>query len=263
MNFILYFIPNLLSAVVYEWYFWVAGKATESWFFDSPLSEKGKGEAKGIQKFLQQDPAFLTPKEQALVTKLRGGDIEAGKEAEPKGCSAQLVSSSLRRAITTMALGFEDRLNANYKDDKILLLPALQEISRNPDALSITPAFGEVVPAWTDPRSLEPIYDSQIDTSKHSGNKPVNSNGLKRMKEFCNIVFTEIEKDCVIVGGHSLWFRSFFRTFLPHSNTHVAKKKKLVNGGVVGFTLERMEVGKDHYEYLIDPTSIVVLHGGF
>jgi len=263
MNFILYFIPNLLLAIAYEWYFWAAGQATESWFFDAPLSEKGKGQADGIQKFLEQDPAFLTPKEQALVTKLRGGDLEAGKEDEPKGCSAQLVSSNLRRAITTMALGFQDRLAANYKDDKILLLPALQEISRNPDALSITPPFGKVVPAWTDPRSLQPIYDSQIDTSKHTGNKPVNSNGLKRLMEFCNIAFTEIEKDCIIAAGHSLWFRSFFRTFLPHNNNHVAKQKKLVNGGVVGFTLERIEVGKDHYEYLIDPTSIVVLNGGF
>jgi len=263
INFILYFIPNLFYAIAYEWYFWVMGQATESWFFDAPLSVKGKRQADGVKKFLQQDPAFLTPKEKILVTKLRGGDIDAGKDETTKGCSSQLVSSNLRRAIATMGLGFQDRLEAKYKDDKILLLPALQEISRNPDALSITPAQGSVVPAWTDPRSLRPIYESQIDTSKHTGNKPVNSNGLKRLQEFCKIVFEDIEKECVIAAGHSLWFRSFFRTFLPHSNTHVAKKKKLVNGGVVGFTLERIEVGKGHYEYMIDPTSIALLHGGF
>ena len=264
IKFIVYFIPNLFYAIIYEWYFWVAGKDTESWFFDAPLSEKGKGQAYGVKKYLQQDPSFLTPKEKVLVTRLRGGDIDGGKDETTKGCSTQLVCSNLRRAIATMGLGFEGRLEAKYKDDKILLLPALQEISRNPDALTITPAYGQVVPAWTDPRSLRPIYESQIDTSKHTGNKSVTSNGLKRLQEFCKIVFEDIEKDCVIAAGHSLWFRSFFRTFLPHSSTHISKKKKLVNGGVVGFTLERIEVGKEgHYEYLIDPTSIVVLHGGF
>ena len=267
LNFILYFIPNLLSSVAYEWYFWVTGQENESWFFDAPLSEKGKGQANGIQRFLMQDAAFLTPKERALVTILQGGDFDGGEtkeEAGKKQCSSQLVSSNLRRAITTMALGFHDRLSAKYENDNILLLPALQEISRNPDALAITPAFGKVVPAWTDPKSvLQPIYESQIDTSKHTGNKPVHSNGLQRLREFCHIAFTDIDKDCIIAAGHSLWFRSFFRTFLPHNNTHVAKQKKLVNGGVVGFTLERIRVGENQYEYLIDPTSIVVLHGGF
>jgi hypothetical protein len=276
VNFILYFIPNLIYAVCCEYYFWVSGQANESWFYDSPLSEKGKRQAMGVSAFLAQDSAYLTPKEAALVSILRGGDQSSsgsndiGAGAVTNGTSSsttsssQLVSSNLRRAIATMAIGFQKRLDTKYDNDKILILPSLQEISRNPDALCITPPYGSVVPAWTDPvASLQPIYDQQVDTCMHTGNKPVASNGLLRIQEFCRIVFTEIHKDSVIVGGHSLWFRSFFQTYLPKNNTHVAKKKKLVNGGVVGFTLLRIEVTPSQVEYMIDPASIVVLHGGF
>lgn len=271
VNFVLNFIPNLLYAVATEYYFWVSGQANESWFYDAPLSDKGKRQAEGVKKFLQQDPAYLTPKEATLVRILRGGDVNAASAAETTNtasslsCSSQLMSSNLRRAIATMAIGFQDRLlDGAYENDKIMILPALQEISRNPDALSITPPYGSVVPAWTDPNTLQPIYEKQVDTSMHTGNKPVNTNGLKRLQEFCRIIFSDIvDKESVIAAGHSLWFRSFFRTYLPHSNNHIAKKNKLVNGGVVGFTLQRLETATGQYEYMIDPTSIVVLHGGF
>lgn len=259
VNFVLNFLPNLLSAAIAEYYFWVSGQANESWFYDSPLSDKGKRQAEGVKKFLQQDPAFLTPREATLVKILRGGDVAGDSPT----CSSLLLSSNLRRAIATMAIGFQDRFDAAYEKDKMLILPALQEISRNPDALSITPPHGAVVPAWTDPVALRPIYEKQVDTTMHTGNKPVNTNGLKRLQEFCRIIFTEVDKANVIATGHSLWFRSFFRTYLPRNNTHIAKKAKLVNGGVVGFTLLRIETTTDQFEYMIDPTSIVVLHGGF
>jgi hypothetical protein len=280
-KFILYFIPNMIYAIVVEWYFFVSGKANESWFYDSPLSEKGKRQAQSVQEFLKTDPAFLTPKEMHLLKILKGGDDNgdenskgvdnndteddpAPPENQPSSCSSsQLVSSNLRRAIATMAIGFEDRLFQNFKDDTILILPCLQEISRNPDALAITPAYGKIVPAWTDPKIVSDIYEQHVDTRLHFGNKPVNTNGLQRLNEFCKIAFEDISKPNLIVGGHSLWFRSFFRTFLPRSSNHVAKTKKLVNGGLVGFTLERLEVSANEYHYMIDPTSIVTLHGGF
>lgn len=257
IGFVINFIPNLFYAVFMEWHFWVSGAANESWFFDAPLSDKGRGQAEGVIKFLQQNTEFLTPKEANMIAKLRGGD-------EGNACSAQLVSSNLRRAIATMAIGFKERLDASHENDSIMILPALQEISRNPDALSITPPFGKVVPAWTDPFFIHKIYEQQVDTSKHGGNKDVSSNGLKRMQEFCRIAFEDIEKDSIVCAGHSLWFRSFFRTYLPHTSTHVAKTKKIVNGGVVGFTLQRIETTTEgNYAYLIDPTSLIVLHKGF
>jgi hypothetical protein len=265
VTFLLGFIPGLCYAVAVEYVFWLRGLASESWFYDSPLSDKGKRQAASVQTFLRQDPAYLTPKEAGLVKLLQGGDCEPSRDETSRkaSCSSQLVSSNLRRAIATMAIGFQDRFDQRYDRDIMLILPCLQEISRNPDALSITPPYGEVVPAWTDPYDIQAIYETQVDTSKHTGNKPVDSNGLKRLQEFCRIVFQDVAKDCVIAAGHSLWFRSFFRTFLPTSSNHVSKTKKLVNGGVVGFTLQRIELADSAYEYMIDPTSIVVLHGGF
>jgi hypothetical protein len=277
-QFLLYFLPNLAKAIAVEWYFWAAGHANESWFFDSPLSEKGQQQAKSIRTYLQTNLSYVTPKE-AEMFRILLGEVD---EKTKKGPSSQMVSSNLRRAIGTVGIGFQDRFQKkrdNKEKDLIMILPALQEISRNPDALSITPAKGEVVPAWTDPKILQEIYKNNVDTSFHTGNKPVDSNGLKRMEEFSRIVFDDISKDSVIAGGHSLWFRSFFRTYLPWKVDHVSKNNKLVNGGIVGFTLQRIKVGtgsskekadensqgscSESYRYMIDPTSIIVLHGGF
>lgn len=246
MSFLLNFIPNLIYAVCMEWYFFVSGKDNESWFYDAPLSEKGLSQAMGVHSFLQSSLEYKTPREAELIKLMLGSS--AG--------SSQLVSSNLRRAISTMAIGFQERLSRT--GDVMLILPQLQEISRNPDALSITPPHGSVVPSWTDPDYLNPILTKHVDTTMHTGNKPINSNGLKRMQAFCQVAFDDIDKDCIIAAGHSLWFRSFFRTYLPRELEHVAKKNKLINGGCVGFVLKRR--GK---EYMIDPSSITVLHGGF
>mmetsp|Transcript_13743 Transcript_13743/g.34537 ORF Transcript_13743/g.34537 Transcript_13743/m.34537 type:complete len:82 (+) Transcript_13743:1016-1261(+) len=56
----------------------------------------------------------------------------------------------------------------------------------------------------------------------------------------------------------------FFQTYLPKNFEHVCKKKKIVNGGMVGFTLCHTKVkatGED--KYMIDPTSLTVLYAGF
>ena len=271
MNFAMNFLPNLVQAAATEWYFWSSGQANESWFYDAPLSEKGRGQALGVQKYLRADIQFMPPKEAEFMRLLLGLNTSSAAADNKNGNgkkgsappSAQLVSSNLRRAISTIAIGMSDRLEQNLPDDKIMILPHLQEISRNPDALSITPAHGKVVPAWTDPKSLGAVYDKQIDTTKHTGNKPVNSNGYKRMQAFCKLVFEDIEKDAVVAAGHSLWFRSFFRTYLPSTMEHVSKKKKLINGGVVGFTLQRITTESGEHRYLIDPKSLTTLHGGF
>jgi hypothetical protein len=251
-SFIINFIPNLIRSVAYEWYFFITGQDNESWFYDSPLSDKGKLQAEGVLGFLAESLEFKTPREAELIRYMLGDS------------KSQMVSSNLRRSISTMAIGFQDRLRK--RGDSILILPELQEISRNPDALSITPPKGKVLLAWTDPSYLQSIYDKQIDTSFHTGNKPVTTNGLKRLQAFCDLVFDDevISKDAaVVVSGHSLWFRSFFRTYLPRMTEHVSKKRKLVNGGCVGLSLQRIQTDDGSYCYMIDPRSITVLYGGF
>jgi hypothetical protein len=166
-----------------------------------------------------------------------------------------------------MAAGFRDRLS-RHPEDKILIVPSLQEISRNPDTLSITPAHTSVTASWMETSSKQKICDfsfifrHQVDMSLHNGNKPIATNGLIRMTDFCDYVFS-LKEDHVICGGHSIWFRSFFRTFLPNTIDHVSKTRKVVNCGVVALTLMKATTADGKCCYMIDPQSIKVVHGGF
>ena len=82
------------------------------------------------------------------------------------------------------------------------------------------------------------------------------------MHAFCEWA-SKRKENTIIIGGHSLWFRSFFRTFLPSSSKeHVAYRKKMVNCGVVSFTLHfGSKDGKKIHR--IDPDSICSITGGF
>lgn len=265
VNFLISFFPNLIKALYYEWYFFVTARDLDSWFYDSPLSEKGLRQARGVQSFLaNHNSEYVTSKREREMMQYM---LDA-KGVEGK--SSILVSSNLRRAISTLAIGFQDRLQDN-PEEKFLLLPQLQEMSRNPDALCILPApkgKGEldVQLSWTDPDDLTHIFANQIDTSHHTGNKSVDSVGLHRMQDFCRIAFQDEKlatKDAIIAAGHSLWFRTFFQLYMPHSSTHECKKKKIINGGCVGFTLLRIPNEAKGYQYMIDPKTVTVLYGGF
>jgi hypothetical protein len=208
----------------------------------------------------------------SFVTKgtLDGADAVHMKvlRGDPDAPRSKMLSSNLRRAISTLAGGFRDRLTRNSWD-KIIVLDSLQEVSRNPDTLSLTPARATVQASWIEKSyklcDFQSIFDGQTDTSLHGGNKPVNTNGLKRMNEFCEFLYFSPEmKDAthVLVGGHSLWFRYFFNMFLPYSVHHVSKNKKIVNGGIVTFELMKAETRRGP-RYMIDPKTIRVVYGGF
>lgn len=99
------------------------------------------------------------------------------------------------------------------------------------------------------------------------------------MEAFCKMLFDSDDKsgkddentgnilssaESILCTGHSYWFRAFFQTYLPKNFEHVCKTKKIVNGGLVGFTLCHTKVkatGED--KYMIDPNSITVLYAGF
>jgi len=250
------FIPGLIKAFTYETYLILSGRV-DSWFYDSPISHLGLDQVDKLAKFLSADnSAKLTKEEAEFVSILRG---------DPGAPSSTILCSSLRRALSTVACSFRERLARN-PSDKILVVPSLQEISRNPDTLSITPVHQTVTASFIDRTSkvcdFQAIYSKQTDMSLHIGNKPINTNGLKRMNEFCDYVMTNVEEENVIVGGHSIWFRSFFRTYLPYTVDHVSKKRKVVNAGCVAFTLLKATTGQGD-KYMIDPRSIKVIYGGF
>jgi hypothetical protein len=176
-----------------------------------------------------------------------------------------LVSSNLRRALSTIAIGFRDRLKQN-RGERILVSPTLAEISHNPDTLSITPPYSQVNASWIEREQLpavQDVFQNQVDMSLHTGNKPITTNGMLRMAAFNDWVFTLKDYDNVICGGHSLYFRSFFRAFLPQSVEAPCKAKKMVNGGCVALTLMRAKDATGEWVYMIDEKSVKVIYGGF
>jgi hypothetical protein len=208
-----------------------------------------------LKAFLSKPPA--TDADGAMVAILRDD------RGSPK---SKIVCSSLRRAVSTMAGGFQNRFAQNPMEQIAVVLPSLQEISRNPDTLAITPAHAQVTASWIDKKSsicdFQRIFSKQVDMSLHTGNKPIRTNGLKRMDAFCEFVFSQKEEHIIAVG-HSIYFRSFFKTFLPYQDGHVAKKNKIINCGVVALDLLQFKdvLGKTHH--MIDPKSIRVVYGGF
>ena len=159
------------------------------------------------------------------------------------------------------------------------ILSTLQEISRNPDTLCITPKRSMPVLSWietasrSDPECIAPgegtdlltMYSERVDLAGHTGPKPVRGTGLARHNGFAAFCF-ERPNRTIIAGGHSLFFREFFRTFLCSAATSSvekrARKVKMANGGVVGFTLVRAprKDAPSEFEYKIRPASLVQLH---
>merc|ERR1739848_327021 len=113
------------------------------------------------------------------------------------------------------------------------VLSCLQEISRNVDTLALAP-----------PRCPPVLREGTVgkcilQAKYHEGSKSVSSNGGKRMDAFCEWIFSKISPAAssrtVVCAGHSLWFRTFFRAYLPHDSQHECKIDKIVNCGVVSF----------------------------
>lgn len=225
-----------------------------SWFYDAPLSHLGISQAEELATFLKEVPMDGPEAEHIKILR--------GDSGSPQ---SKFLCSNLRRAVSTMVVAFKDRLDSR-PNDKIHVIPSLQEISRNPDTLSITPAQTQIQASWIEKGSksvanFQGVFDNQVDMSLHSGNKPLDTNGLKRMNEFCEFLYSQPDSH-FIVGGHSIWFRSFFQMFLPYSVHHASKEKKIVNGGVVTFEMMKAETRRGP-RYMVDPKTIQVVYGGF
>jgi len=147
-------------------------------------------------------------------------------------------------------------------------MTSLQEISRNVDTLSVTPArsipkcppdeaklknMGDLMSHW---------YKTRLDHRHNAGNKTLSMKADKRQKQFVKWVFEQKDVDCIVVAGHSLWFREFFKSFMPKSATHVAKTTKMANCAVVAFDLYR-NIQHSTEVIRIPPESIKEVYGGF
>ena len=229
----------------------------DSKFLDSPLNQEGIEQALELRRFLQAEPhADVKPGSTGRrdIYDVLRGDRD----------TSVIVSSSLRRAVSTTTLALWPRIGKTR--EKVIILSSLQEISRNIDTRALSaPKTVANLPFNRISGHCAPFNpDDVFDPSENHGNKTRNFYGIKRLQAFNEWAFQRPES-VVIVGGHSLYFKHFFQTYLPHKTTHDAKTKKIANSGVVAFQLHRSEAAEADGTplYRIDPDSIQVLYGGF
>ncbi|CAM9128105.1 unnamed protein product [Ascophyllum nodosum] len=218
----------------------------DSVFFDSTLSNRGIEQTQELLRFLQKPPDnFSSSKVSEAVAVMRGGFTK----------SSVLVTSNLRRAIATGLITLWDRLRKG--EERYLVHSALQEMTFNVDGISMLDK-GEIPD-----EGLAKELGGQVtfDAEFNTGTKALGHTGMKRMKAFSEWASHRPE-DVVVAIGHSLYIRSFFRNFLPEEVQHFAKEKKIVNCGVVAFTIVRGDYN-GRPAYRIDPDSIVKVYGGF
>merc|ERR1711939_240964 len=99
-----------------------------------------------------------------------------------------IVSSNLRRAQETVAVALWDRLQVTK--EPILVIPLLQEISRNFDTFSIAkpmsapnlPHIFRFMPLTE--TKTHPSCAQLFDASRNTGNKALSGNGLQRLHAF-------------------------------------------------------------------------------
>lgn len=209
----------------------------DSVFFDSPLSKVGAQQAVELQRFVEGHPVLRGTEGRSLI-----------------------VSSNLRRGLSTGTIAFWPRLKRTQ--EQVRILSTLQEITFNVDGVALStagsaPWLADEEIAAMGVRRAEFKPDALYDASENFGDKPVRGRGLDRLQEFCRWAFAR-EEPILICNGHSLYFRFFFQTFLPFASKHEAKVSKLANGAVVSFTLWEGEDG-----FVIDEDTITILHNDF
>lgn len=87
-----------------------------SWFYDAPISHVGLSQVQSLAKFFKETPTDEKEAKHIAILK-----------ADPGAQPSKILCSSLRRAASTMAFAFKDRLSRRPQE-KILIIPALQEI---------------------------------------------------------------------------------------------------------------------------------------
>lgn len=221
----------------------------DSVFIDSPLSFDGISQGQSLGAFFasrQGSELLFSP-------------------------NSVVVVSNLRRAMETASLGTCARAGGDAQE-RIVIDSLLQEGSRNVDASS----FAECKKLPSSPMyGLETATTVArlFDASHNEGNKPVKSSVFRRIDNFALRLFSECREgnpgyltsqggqpQTVIVVGHSLWFRHFFNRFLPSSSSHVAKKSKIANCGVVSF---EMVADKGTGDLSVDESTIREHYIGF
>jgi len=226
-----------------------------SHFYDSPLSDLGRDQCEELATFVA---TTVFPDDGQLPAWKR----DAADLRGDAGTRSVIVTSQLRRAVSTATIGLWPRLKRT--GERVLLLSSLMEQSRNFDCVPLS-APHEVPPL---PDLVDRIDEHELgwgmfDPSGNTGDKPIRSKakGFKRMENFVDFCFQpELERTTIIAVGHSLYYKRFFNCFLPHSQKSPAKEYKMQNACAVGLTLQRQMGNKGKWVYRIHPKQVCELY---
>lgn len=165
-----------------------------------------------MRKYLSTSDEKLGKAESVVKTVTQ---ILSGKE---QSISSIIVTSTLRRAIATTTLSLWDRVMQT--GEKIFILSSLQEMSRNVDTYALAaPNNCPDLPFVRVAPHCENFTVEVFNCSENFGNKSRSFYGIKRLKAFNDWIFNRSE-EVIIVGGHSLWFKNYFATYLPSNFNH-------------------------------------------
>jgi len=222
----------------------------DSYFLDSPLSQAGVNQAVGLRSYLSNTQATYDMYINILKT---------GK--------AMILSSNLRRAITTTIISLYDRLENST--EKIHTMSNMQEITRNVDSFCITPAGCSPISSQLELTLKKKIgvdmpefLARRIQADAHKGTKGIFSNGEIRIKKFIASLFEKSEEN-FIVGGHSLFFKEIFKGYLPKESKHDGKKLKMANGAAVGLQIGEFKDDEGKAVYQINEQTVQIIYLGF
>jgi hypothetical protein len=250
------FIFRLLSSLKEELFLFFT--SMDSKFIDSPLNEDGIEQALELRRYIEATSHPECSKTTDEVLSMLRGDSKT---------PSVIVSSTLRRAIATTTLALWPRIDKT--DEKVVVLSSLQEVSRNVDTRALSNPkevadlpFSRIKDKCKSTKSGAFDPDRVYDASENYGNKRRNFYGILRLRAFNEWAFKRTE-DTIIVGGHSLWFKYFFATYLPHSSKHDAKNKKIANSGIVTFIIYRSFDADGSPLYRIDESTIESVYGGY
>lgn len=164
-----------------------------------------------------------------------------------------VVVSNLRRAISTSILSLYHRLKRR-PFEKVYILGCMQEIGLNSDTkpLLFTKNHKPVLsrheknsPLLVN-HNMQNMYDNCLSTKYYKGDAS-DKTQQQRLQEFALWLFAQKKFLHVIAVGHSHWFQSFFRRYLPtdiEENELPAnvRKAKIKNCGVVAFRIKKRYV---------------------
>uniref|UniRef100_A0A0A9WS44 tRNA (Guanine(10)-N2)-dimethyltransferase n=2 Tax=Lygus hesperus TaxID=30085 RepID=A0A0A9WS44_LYGHE len=211
----------------------------QSILFDSPLNQDGIQQAVDlsykIREYKPGDDSYIN----SIVSVLQGVSKK----------SSIIMVSTLRRAMETAAIGLWSRLDKT--NERLHMSDYIRELSPNLDCRSLKPE--NKIPDMTGSDCLQASRlmshferDHGYEPTKiFDGVRRKVSNSTAHEIEYLDRAVGEIfslPQEVVILCGHSLWFRNFFRCYIGKDVEHVSKERKLHNCGVVAF---QMSYGTD------------------